>query len=145
VATDTPRPERAFDVVAAQATLQEGFAPWVGELGLRVEHVGEDGARVRMPFSPRLCRAGDIVCGQAFSALADTAAVLGLFAGDDAMTPCTTVDMTVQMMRPVSDDDVVATATVLRRGRSLAFMQVLLHADGDGRPAVHAAVTLALV
>ena len=142
---DVQHTERAFGVDAAQATLQEGFAPWVGELELQVERMAGDGATVRMPFSPRLCRAGDIVCGQAFSALADTTAVLGLFAHDDAVTPCTTVDMTVQMMRPVSEDDVVATATVLRRGRSLAFVQVLLHADGDDRPAVHAAVTLALV
>ena len=136
---------RTFDLAAARAALEEGFAPWVRDLDLRVESLGEHGAVVRMPFSPRLCRAGDIVCGQAFSALADTTAVLALFAADDAFTPCTTVDLTVHMMRPVSDADVVAEATVLRRGRSLAFVGVLLHADGDTRPVVTATVTLALV
>lgn len=143
--TDPSHRERVFDVGAAQASLREGFAPWVGELELQVERIHDDGAVVRMPFSQRLCRAGGIVCGQAFMALADTTAVLGFFGSEDAMTPCTTVDMAVQMMRPVSDADVVATASVLRRGRSLAFVEVLLHADGDDRPAVHAAVTLAIV
>jgi len=136
---------RDFGVQHAQDSLAQGFAPWVGELDLRVEGIDEDGATVRMPFSPRLCRAGGIICGQAFSALADTAAVLALFAVDDAFTPCTTVDLSVQMMRPVSDADVIATAHVLRRGRTMAFVQVLLHADGDAQPAVHAAVTLAIV
>lgn len=141
----TGQPRRAYDVAAAQASLTEGFAPWVGELDLQVEHLDAQRAVVRMPFSPRLCRAGGIVCGQAFSALADTAAVLALFGVDDALTPCTTVDLTVHMMRPVSEADVIAEAEVLRRGRSLAFVQVRLHADGDERAVVTATVTLAIV
>jgi acyl-coenzyme A thioesterase PaaI-like protein len=78
-------------------------------------------------------------------ALADTASVFGMWAVAGGMRPCTTVDLSVQMMRPISDSDVLAQTRVLRLGRTMAFVDVALHADGDPRPAVHATVTLALV
>lgn len=129
----------------ATDALAEGFSPWVTELGLTFESVTQDQVVMRMPFSPRLCRAGGIVCGQAFMAVADTASVFGMWAAAGERRPCTTVDLAVQMMRPVSDADVLATTRVLRLGRSMAFVQVVLTADGDPRPAVNAQVTLALV
>jgi len=129
----------------AHTLLAEGFSAWVNELGLRVEEITDDGVVMRMPFDQKLCRAGGIVCGQAFMALADTASVFALWAAAGDIRACTTVDQSTQMMRPISDADVLATARVLRLGRSMAFVQVLLTADGDPRPAVNAQVTLALV
>ncbi len=134
-----------LDLDTATTLLGEGFSAWVTDLDLTVEAIDEDGVTMRMPFSPRLCRAGGIVCGQAFMALADTASVFGMWAVAGEPRPCTTVDLSIQMMRPISDADVLARATVLRLGRSMAFVQVVLTADGDPRPAVNASVTLALV
>ena len=134
-----------FTIDHANALLGKGFSPWVLELDLALEEVGPERTVMRMPFSPRLCRAGGIVCGQAFMALADTIAIFAMWGVAGEPRPCTTVDASVQMMRPVSDADVVAEATVLRLGRSMAFVSVLLRADGDARPAVNATITLALV
>lgn len=134
-----------LDLDSAASLLADGFSPWVRDLDLAVEAIGEGGATLRMPFSPRLCRAGGIVCGQAFMALADTASIFGLWGAAGEARPCTTVDQSTQMMRPVSDADVLADATVLRLGRTLAFVQVVLTADGDPRPAVHSTATLALL
>lgn len=134
-----------FDIDAAEAMLGDGFSPWVLDLGLSLEVVTPEVTTMRMPFSPRLCRAGGIVCGQAFMALADTVSIFAMWAAAGEMRPCTTVDASVQMMRPVSDADVVADARVLRLGRTMAFVGVLLHADGDPRPAVNATITLALM
>ncbi|CAN5517060.1 PaaI family thioesterase [soil metagenome] len=130
-----------------QATelLGNGFSPWVGELKLSFEEVSPERVVMRMPFDPRLCREGGIVCGQAFMAAADTIAVFAMWGSAGEVRACTTVGASVQMMRPVSDADVLAEARVLRLGRSMAFVDVLLHADGDPRPAVAANVTLALV
>jgi uncharacterized protein (TIGR00369 family) len=135
----------ALQVDQASTLLEDGFSAWVRELDLGFDEVTPDGVVMRMPFSPRLCRAGGIVSGQAFMALADTASVFGMWAVAGEPRPCTTVDLSVQMMRPVSDADVLARATALRLGRTMAFMSVVLTADGDPRPAVNAAVTLALV
>ncbi len=128
----------------ATALLADGFSEWVTDLKLSFDEVDAEGVLMRMPFSPRLCRAGGIVCGQAFMALADTAAIFGLWAVASEVRPCTTVDLSIQMMRPVSDADVLARTKVLRLGRTMAFLDVVLTADGDPRPAVHASVTLAL-
>jgi uncharacterized protein (TIGR00369 family) len=135
----------AMTIDHAQTTLREGFSAWVGELDLTFESLDRDRVVMRMPFDPKLCRAGGIICGQAFMAVADTIAVFAMWAAAGEQRPCTTVDASVQMMRPVSDADVIAEATVLRLGRTMAFVQVLLHADGDPRPAVNATITLALV
>ncbi|WP_370324002.1 PaaI family thioesterase [Euzebya sp.] len=132
------------DIEQARTLLAEGFSAWVTELDLSFDAITDEGVVMRMPFSPRICRQGGIVCGQAFMALADTASVFGLWAAAGALRPCTTVDVSIQMMRPVSDADVLAETRLLRLGRSMAFVEVLLHADGDARPAVHATATLAL-
>lgn len=63
-------------VDAAQAVLADNFAPWIQALELRVEHVGEGDAVLRLPFSPSLCRVGGTICGQALMAAADTAMVM---------------------------------------------------------------------
>lgn len=134
-----------LNVATATDLLAEGFSPWVTELGLSFEEITPDGVVMRMPFSARLCRAGGIVCGQAFMALADTAAIFGLWAAAGHIQPCTTVDMSTQMMRPVSDADVLAQTSMLRLGRTMAFVGITLRADGDPRPAVNATATLALM
>lgn len=134
-----------LDITAASDLLATGFSDWVTDLDLTFDEVNAEGVVMRMPFSPRLCRAGGIVCGQAFMALADTASVFGLWAVAGTIRPCTTVDFSTQMMRPISDADVLATTRLLRLGRSMAFVNVVLTAAADPRPAVNATVTLALM
>ncbi len=125
--------------------LATGFSEWVRDLDLRFESVSADEVVMRMPFDPKLCRSGGIICGQAFMALCDTASVFAMWAAAGDTRPCTTVTQSTQMMRPISDADVIATTTVQRLGRSMAFVQVVLTGDGDPRPAVIGQVTLALV
>ncbi|MEE8602263.1 PaaI family thioesterase [Euzebya tangerina] len=134
-----------LDIATARTVLATGFSPWVGQLDLGFEEITPSTVTMRMPFSPDLCREGGIICGQAFMALADTASVFGMWTVAGEMRRCTTVDISVQMMRPVSDADVIAETRVLRLGRSMAFVQVVQMADGDPRPAVNATVTLALL
>ncbi len=129
----------------ANELLADGFSPWVRELDLSFDEITDQGVVMRMPFSERLCRAGGIVCGQAYMALADTASVFGMWAVAGEVRACTTVDLSIQMMRPISDRDVLAHTRALRLGRTMAFVDVTLHADSDPRPAVHATVTLALI
>ena len=134
-----------LEVERAEQLLAGGFSEWVTDLDLSFDEITGAGVVMRMAFSPRLCREGGIVCGQAFMALADTASIFGLWAVAGDIRPCTTVDMSVQMMRPVSDADVIAETRMLRLGRTMAFVGVALHADGDPRPAVNATATLALL
>lgn len=133
-----------FDAAAAQRALEENFAPWVQELGLRVESVGEGSAVLRLPFAARLVRMGGTVCGQALMSAADTAMVFALAGSFGAFRPVTTVSQNISFMRPISGKDVLIDARVIRLGRTLAFGEVVLRADGDDRPAALTTATCAL-
>ena len=133
-----------FDAEAARRALEENFAPWVQELGLRVESVGEGSAVLRLPFAARLVRMGGTVSGQALMSAADTAMVFALAGSFGAFRPVTTVSQNISFMRPISDSDVLVDARVVRLGRTLAFGEVVLRADGDDRPAALATATCAI-
>lgn len=134
----------ALTAQQAQEILEANFAAWVQDLGLRVESAGPDGARLRLPFSERLVRVGGVVCGQALMAAADTACVLALAASFGEFRPVATVSQNISLLRPVSDDDLLVEARVVRRGRTLAYCEAWLRAARDGREAAHASATFAL-
>jgi uncharacterized protein (TIGR00369 family) len=135
----------AFDKDAAERLLAQVFAAWVQALDLSVEEIGADGAILRMRFSERLCRDNGGVCGQAIASLADTAMVFAVSAASGGYRPMTNFDQTVHFLRPIANADALAVARVLRLGRSMAFGQVTIVAEGDARPAATAQTAYALL
>lgn len=129
---------------AATAILAQNFAPWVLASGIKIEAVAPEFARLRLPFSPELCRTGGILCGQALISAADTAMVIALAAASGAFKPCTTVDLTTSYMRPISKADAVLEAKLLRLGKSLAFC-VCEVGEASGKPAAFSTGTYALL
>ena len=63
-----------------------------------------------------ICRNGGVVCGQALTALADSAMVVACSAAWNGYRPMTPIDQTMHFLRPVNFD-VVADARVVRIGR----------------------------
>ena len=131
-------------VRAAQEILEANFAAWVQDLQLQVESVTADSAVLRLPFSDRLVRAGGIVCGQALMSAADTAMMIALAGAFGGFRPVTAVSQNVSFMRPISGKDALVEARVIRLGKTLAFGEILLRADGDELPAAHATSTYAM-
>jgi uncharacterized protein (TIGR00369 family) len=129
----------------ARRMLAELFAPWVQDLGLRIEAVGGGEATLVLPYDPKLSRVGGTVCGQAMMAAADTAMVFAISSQLGELKPMTTVSLNTSFMRPVSSTDLRIVARVLKPGRTLMFGEVQLTAAGDGRLAAHATTTYALV
>ena len=77
---------------------------------------------------------GDQVHGGAISALIDAAATAVAWTGTDPAKPPsfgTTVTLEVRFMAPARGSDLIATASVPRRGGSLCFTHVDVH-DRDG-------------
>lgn len=134
-----------FLLADGNALLERVFASWVQELQIRVESVTEKGAVLRMPFSERLCREGGTLCGQSLMALADTSMVIAVSAASGRYRPMTTVDLTTHMMKPVSNCAVLAETTVLRLGRTMAFGQALLRAEGNDEPIATVTMAYALL
>jgi uncharacterized protein (TIGR00369 family) len=128
-----------------QGALAEYFAPWVQDLGLKVESFGEGDVTLRLPASDRLSRVGGMLCGQAMMAAADTGMVLALMSQFGEFRPCTTVQMNTSFLKPLSHQDALVQARVIRAGKSLAFGEIDIRGADDGKSACRASTTYALL
>ena len=128
-----------------QAALSEYFAPWVQALGLIVESRDEHSVTLRLPQNAALSRVGGMLCGQAMMAAADTAMVLALINHFGEFRPCTTVQMNSSFLKPLSNQDALIEARVLRAGKSLAFGEIDIRGADDGKSVSRATTTYALL
>lgn len=128
-----------------QGALAEYFAPWVQDLGLQVESFSQGTAVLRLPRNDQLSRVGGMLCGQAMMASADTAMVLALISHFGEFRPCTTVQMNTSFLKPLSGQDALVEARVIRAGKTLAFGEIDIRGAEDGKSASRASVTYALL
>lgn len=128
-----------------QAALPDYFAPWVQALGLKAEAFDADSVTLRLPQSTQLARTGGMLCGQAMMAAADTAMVLALINQFGEFRPCTTVQMNTSFLRPLSGQDALVQARVVRAGKALAFGEIDLRGAEDGKSVCRASTTYALL
>jgi uncharacterized protein (TIGR00369 family) len=108
-------------------------SPFVLHLGIRLESIEPDRARLAMPYRPELATIGDVVHGGALSALVDTAAMAASWSAHDGSGPLrgTTVGLSVDFLAAARGLQVTADARVIRRGKSLCFCDVEV-SDADG-------------
>src|SRR5437660_8976053 len=104
-------------------------SPYVGHLGIQLTDMQPDMATLTLPFTDSLITIGTTMHGGAIASLIDTAAMVA--AWSDASVPDnlrgTTVSLTVTYLAPAEHEDIQATASVLRRGRSLVYLDVEVH------------------
>ncbi|WP_372828605.1 PaaI family thioesterase [Polaromonas sp.] len=134
-----------MNTATLQAALAEYFAPWVQALDLKVEAFDEQGVTLRLPKNPALSRVGGMLCGQAMMAAADTAMVLALIRHFGEFRPCTTVQMNSSFLKPLSMQDALIEARVIRAGKSLAFGEIDIRGADDGKSVSRASTTYALL
>lgn len=128
-----------------QSALAEYFAPWVQALGLQVDSFEPGSVTLRLPQGEHLSRVGGMLCGQAMMAAADTAMVLALISQFGEFRPCTTVQMNTSFLKPLSGQDALVQAKVIRAGKSLAFGEIDIRGAEDGKSACRASTTYALL
>ncbi|WP_238587618.1 PaaI family thioesterase [Caenimonas sp. SL110] len=134
-----------MNIEVLQGALAQYFAPWVQALGLAVESFDTDSVTLRLPSNDQLSRVGGMLCGQAMMAAADTAMVLALINQFGEFRPCTTVQMNSSFLKPLSNQDALVQARVIRAGKSLAFGEIDLRGADDGKSVSRASVTYALL
>lgn len=134
-----------MDKETLQRALPEYFAPWVQALGLQVEAFDADSVTLRLPQNAQLSRVGNMLCGQAMMAAADTAMVLALINQFGAFRPCTTVQMNTSFLKPLSGQDALVQARIVRAGKTLAFGEIDIRGAEDGKSACRATTTYALL
>jgi uncharacterized protein (TIGR00369 family) len=135
-----------MDPKTLQAAFDKVAADYVKRLGLRVVAVRPGEVDVVMPVAAELVHGGGVLCGQAIMAAADTAMVLAMTADLGEFRPMTTVQLQTSFLRPVPREttEVLLTARILRRGKSLAFGDIAVRTP-DGKLAAQATTTYALL
>jgi uncharacterized protein (TIGR00369 family) len=103
-----------IDVAQVDRWMSELFAPWVQELGMRLETIDPGHVTFMLPVTQHICREGGTLSGQAMMAAADTAMVIAVASQLGEFRPMTTVSMTSHFQRPVAFDASVPTAQIAR-------------------------------
>lgn len=138
-------PDAPLSTDTLQACLSDWFAPWVQALDLRVESFQTDEVVLRLPQNDQLARIGGMVCGQAMMAAADTAMVLAIVTRLGTRRPMTTVQQNSSFLKPLSNQDALVTARVVRAGKNLVFGEIDIAGADDGKSVCRASTTYALL
>jgi uncharacterized protein (TIGR00369 family) len=102
-------------------------SPFVLHLGMRLDSIEPDRARLAMPYRGELATIGDVVHGGALSALVDTAAMAASWSAHEVeggQLRGTTVGLSIDFVAAAQGQEVTADARVIRRGKSLCFCDV---------------------
>jgi uncharacterized protein (TIGR00369 family) len=101
-------------------------SPYVSHLGMRLTTLQPGLAVLTLPFTEALVTVGGVVHGGAIASLIDTAATAAAWSDVEAPTNGrgATVSLTVSYLAAATGEDLTATARVLRRGRSLVYLDV---------------------
>ncbi len=105
-------------------------APYYGHLGMTARSDATGTSIVTLRFSPEITQLYGGIHGGALMSLADAAISIAVATTTAEGEVVATVDLAVQFLAPAGVEDVVASGTVTRRGRRLAFGRATLVAGG---------------
>ena len=108
-------------------------SPYVQHLGIRLADLQPDSAVLELPFSEALITVGATIHGGAIASLIDTAAMVAAWSNAEVPVKMrgVTVSLTVNYLAAAEREDLVAIARVLRRGRSLVYLDVDVKTGSD--------------
>jgi uncharacterized protein (TIGR00369 family) len=130
-----------------QRRVQDGIvlSPFGNLVGLVCDEVGDDRVRVRLPFRKQVTTVSDLVHGGAIASLVDVAATAAAWSARELPPNArgTTIGFSLSFLEGGRGEDLVATAQVIRRGRSMCFIDVDVRGRGE-RLVARATVTYKL-
>ena len=101
---------------------EESFFPSL--VGLRLEEVRTDYARMRLPYRPALNQPAGVMHGGALATLIDTVVVPAIAQAYDSVPAMFTVHLGINFLSAVTAADAVAEGWVVRRGYKTLFLAV---------------------
>jgi uncharacterized protein (TIGR00369 family) len=102
------------------------FGQWDTEwypqfLGLRIEEVRTDYARMRLAYRPEFRQPAGVWHGGVIASMVDTVVVPAVGGGYDEPRQMFTIDMQLRYLAPIGEEDAIAEGWVVRRGRSIVY------------------------
>ncbi|MDS0477044.1 PaaI family thioesterase [Natrinema sp. 1APR25-10V2] len=96
-------------------------------LGWEIESLGDGEAVLSMEATSRHANRGGPVQGGVITALADTTTAVAFMTTLEEGESTTNIELKINFLRPVFEDRLEATATVVNRGRTLGLVQCDVH------------------
>lgn len=92
-------------------------------LGITVEHIEDGAATLSMDASSRHANRGGRMQGGIITALADTCTAFAFMTTLDPGQSTTNLELKINFLRPVFEEHLTATASVVRRGRTIGLVE----------------------
>jgi len=105
--------------------------PFCAEMGISCVYIAPGVATVRFDYDERWTRPGGMVCGPTLMTLADAAVYVAIFTRIGIVPLAVTNELKMNFLRPAIGRDVLATATLHKIGRRVAYASVDLTEDHD--------------
>jgi uncharacterized protein (TIGR00369 family) len=132
-----------LDAAALNAFLAKAF-PEAGPLLPQVVEAEPGRVLVRQVFASRALRPGGLISGPTQMALADTAAYALILAHIGEVAMAVTSSLTIHFLRGAKPGDLHAEGTLLKLGRRVATVEVLIWSESRERAAAKATVAYAI-
>ena len=130
--------------LAEFADITEHGLPMAHRLGFHAEAIGYGTATVRMPFDAHFVRPGGTISGPALMALTDYGMYAALMGAIGRVEMAVTTNLNINFLRKPAAADIVAKCRVIKLGRTLCVLDVMLYSDGDDQPVAHATGTYSI-
>jgi len=133
-----------MDKAELEAFLDREF-PQMRSMRYRIESWDGRLLRMAMPVGEQNLRPGGTVSGPTMMAMADCAAYLLILGLIGPVALAVTTNLNINFLRKPDLSDLIADATMLKLGKSLAICEIALHSAGqEAGPVAHAVLTYAI-
>ncbi|MGH9120067.1 MAG: PaaI family thioesterase [Acidimicrobiales bacterium] len=137
-----PNADRFAPLSPGRADRWAAFPNWPGQVlfpklvGLELEEVRTDYARMRLPWRPELAQPAGVLHGGAVATLIDTVVVPAVGSAYEQTPRMLTLSLNISYLAAiVAGEDAVAEGWVERRGRSIVFLRAEVLAASSGERA----------
>jgi uncharacterized protein (TIGR00369 family) len=96
--------------------------PYLKLLGIKLEEISEEKVVMSLEMQEKLRQPYGLLHGGATASLIDTATAFAVITSIGTEEKATTVDLTIQYLRPHTEGKVICTARVLRTGKRMLFL-----------------------
>ena len=132
-----------MDVEELNVFMRRAF-PQVAD-DFNVEEVGHDEVVVRLMGADRHLRPGGTVSGPSMFSLADVTAYIATLSRIGPKALAVTTNCAIDFMRkPAANTDLIAKSRLLKVGRQLAVIDVLIYSEGMEAPVARANLTYSI-
>lgn len=138
-------PLRVTDARLTAQAINEFLEREFPQAKVRVERVGQRGARVALTPGVAELRPGGTVSGPALMGVADCALYVAVL-GEIGLVPlAVTTSMSLNFLRkPAGDRRIIGECRLLKLGKTLAVGEVSVYSEGLEEPVMHATGTYAI-